>query len=231
VNPPVTEQFTLSADLVPGDSVLYTFNQTYSFTTGNHYVNLIVDLTSDIVSSNDTAQYTISIQTLAVNIMGGDTMLINPAYLPYTLSLINMGYTYTTYFWSNEDGSLTGTSSTFNAPALGWYYITVTNGTCTANDSIYIDDLVSANTGILNQSLDVFPNPATHMLNVNVSMKYEDDITVQIISAEGRSVDTRLYKKTKGISDVFDVSSYARGLYMIKVTHGNSTYMERITLE
>lgn len=231
MNPPVTEVFTLGSDLVPGDSVLYTFNQQYTFPTGNHFVTLIVDLTADIVSSNDTAEYNVSIQTLAVNIMGGDTMLINPAYLPYTLSLLNLGYTYTTYSWSNFDGSLTGNASTFNAPTLGWYYITVTNGTCTATDSIYLDDITRLHTGISARSLEIFPNPATHHVNVSIGMNHNDDIILQLISAEGRVLETRLYPNSNKVTDVFDVSQYARGLYMIKVIHGKTTYLERITLE
>ena len=229
--PAVSELLTLSSNLVPGDSILYTFNQLYSFAPGTYTVKTIVDYATDMASSNDTSQYTVNLQTIAVQIMGGDTIHLNPAYLPYTLSLINLGYTYTAYQWSNFDGSVTGSNASFNAPALGWYYVTVSNASCVASDSIYLDDLVSASLVTQQYGMQIYPNPATNTVNFKANLRNSTDVTVQIMTADGKLTETRYFIKASEINTVIDVSEYARGLYFIKVNYGTATYIDKISLE
>jgi hypothetical protein len=229
--PAVTENYVLSADLTPGDSVLFTFTQPFAFMSGNYTIKLIVDYSSDVNGINDTTQYTVSQQNIQVQIMGGDTLLINSIYLPYTLSLINLGYTYDSYLWSNEAGTVTSTTNTLDIPALGWYYVTVTNTNCTETDSIFVDELVSIPWNSADGTLSIYPNPARDIVYFKARTDVNQDIIVQLVTPDGKMIESREFKNASDINTTFNVGTLAKGLYFIKVYQGKSCYIEKISIE
>ncbi|MFH2143121.1 MAG: T9SS type A sorting domain-containing protein [Bacteroidota bacterium] len=135
-NPMVTETMTLP-DLNPNDTWTYTFTQLFDLSLIQVYnwKFYLHKYLSDIDATNDTTEGTMEHIELTVNIDNGDTVTV--AALPYTLIESDV---FDEYEWTNEIGTVLGTTSTVNVGAYGWYYLYVENYStnCSAIDSILI---------------------------------------------------------------------------------------------
>jgi len=231
LNAPVADTLTLATNLMPGDSVFFDFSQTYNFSAYTTYlVNNWIDYAGDNNTSNDTIITTQVNYQLTVAIQGGDTILVDPVYLPYTLLVQGSPYTYDTYFWSNSNGSVTGTASTFDAPALGWYYLTVTGGSCTANDSVLVADITNAPFASLSEGISVYPNPTNGKFIVEVNVKNISDFKFDLISADGRKVSSKAYKNVNQIREVYNETKLAEGVYYLKITGNGKQQISKIVI-
>jgi hypothetical protein len=165
-----------------------------------------------------------------VNILGGDTVLVDPIFLPYTLQVQASAYTYDSYLWENEDGSVTGSANTFDAPALGWYFLTVTNGACEAYDSIMVDNLLTAGMASLNGDLSVYPNPTNGQFHYQLNLVSKSDVRIEMLAADGKVVFTKEYRGTTNVNDSFNGLRLAEGVYYLKVVSGSGTEVRKIVI-
>jgi len=231
LNTPVADTITLTTNLLSGDSIFFDFSQTYNFSAYTTYlVNNWIDYAGDNNTSNDTVITTLVNYQLTVAIQGGDTILVDPVYLPYTLLVQGSPYTYDTYFWSNSNGSVTGTASTFDAPALGWYYLTVTGGSCTASDSVFLGDITNAPLTSLSEGISVYPNPTNGKFIVEINAKNKSDYKFDLISADGRKVSSKVYKNVNQIREVYNETKLAEGVYYLKITGNGKQQISKIVI-
>ncbi len=109
--------------------------------------------------------------------------------------------------------------------------LTVTNACGTDT----ISQLVNVNIGLtdnpLSNSLNVYPNPASHKVQVSFREVGSGDVEIRLRDAQGREViqiNDRMEsgKYTKDI----DVSSLARGIYMVEVKSGGLTAHRRLSI-
>jgi len=129
---PVTDQLILSANLLPGDSLDYTFLNSETVVTGNWYdFTVYVDFEHDVNRGNDTIITTVGIFETPALDLGDPYQVING--FEHTL---DAGPGYVSYEW--QDGSSDQTF-TITEPGVGLYWVTVTeaNG-CTAYDEVTI---------------------------------------------------------------------------------------------
>ncbi len=230
-NPAVADTLTLSANLLPADSVFFTFSQTADFSAVSSYlVNYWIHYSEDISTANDTSYTTLVNYIIYVNILGGDTVLVDPIYMPYTLTIQASPFTYDSHAWSNSDGSLTGTSSTFDAPAFGWYYLTVTDGACSATDSVFVGDITNVSQASLSNTVSVFPNPTDGRFNILVHAASKSDYKLELYSSEGRKVFEKLYNNVSDISQEIDGSRFAEGLYTLKIRGNNKLEVFKVAI-
>ena len=137
----------------------------------------------------------------------------------------------TGYQWYNASGLLAGiTSQTFTPTSSGNYYVIITdsNGCVSAPSNIIhidmsgIDDL-PGNSGIIY----FYPNPVKNNITIekNISNKNEE---ISIYNIQGKALITQPLIKAKTI---IDISSFAQGIYFIKVKTDKGDVVKKIIKE
>ena len=112
------------------------------------------------------------------------------------------------------------TEYTFNIPA-GAQYVAIN---CVSNDifGLFIDDIViGAGNGIVenNNTVSIFPNPATSVLNVNA----EGFSTIEIVNLLGQTVYTANTTSNMQIN----VSNLDNGVYFVRMNGENGTATQK----
>ncbi|MCH8330165.1 MAG: T9SS type A sorting domain-containing protein, partial [Bacteroidetes bacterium] len=111
----------------------------------------------------------------------------------------------------------------------------------TSGDNTYTDTFKltpgPASSGIMesdNFSLEIFPNPARHKLNVKFHLQRQEDIRISVFNIEGVRMDMMSYMKVnKGTHNQYlnlDQPYYKPGLYLIKVDIGRRFFTRRILI-
>ncbi|NSW46129.1 MAG: fibronectin type III domain-containing protein [Bacteroidales bacterium] len=227
-NTPVAEFLSLSSPLDAGDSIQYTFNQHVDLSALTTYLfRYWIRYAPDYNTSNDSVLHTVVHYVLTVNISGGDTVCVDPIFLPYTLTLQNNPYPYDSYHWSNETGTITGSNAMFDAPAFGWYYVTVTNGTCSATDSIFVCNQVGVTPNPY-QNIMVYPTPATVQLNVIASSLPQGNYTINLTTVDGRTIALQSYANISEIKTVIPTAHLPQGVYFLTISNNEHSWKFKV---
>ncbi|MEO0468586.1 MAG: T9SS type A sorting domain-containing protein [Bacteroidota bacterium] len=131
-----------------------------------------------------------------------------------------------TYSWSNG----ATTDAIANVPS-GTYTVSVTDaGGCTTSQSIEIwatsiDDELSA--GI--QDWTIFPNPATDVLNIDISLYRSQTIQIQMIDVKGK-VLWRKNGEMLNFSQQISLEAFAAGVYLLQVTTEQGRMQKKIVV-
>ena len=136
------------------------------------------------------------------------------------------GTTPYSYEWS--DGSITATISGIDMS--GTYTVTVTDGFgCTVEGSV--DVIGTSTTNIENlTALQIGPNPTAGELNINLSLREAQDVRIDLIDMTGRVISSTDYGTVQTQSDRMDLSSYANGVYFVRLVVGQEEMTERVLL-
>lgn len=87
------------------------------------------------------------------------------------------------------------------------------------------------NTAILSD-VNIFPNPASNVLNIEFTSSANDNMSVKLLELSGREVMTRSSKAVSGFNmQTIDVSKLAKGIYLVSITTGGETLYSRIAVE
>lgn len=76
---------------------------------------------------------------------------------------------------------------------------------------------------------NIFPNPASSHLNVNVNFQHKTDGMVTLFDIEGKALFQQQFDVTE-IDQQIDVSKYPPGVYMIEVRTDSGRFVERIMI-
>ncbi|MGC9341875.1 MAG: hypothetical protein ACP5E3_04170, partial [Bacteroidales bacterium] len=169
---------TISQALQPDSEVDISIGAPINFGTVKDYnltISIVYDPDDD--SSNDTIQTMVSHYGNPEPDLGtADTL---QTALPFDL---DAGADYISYHWNGTPGS-----RTFEADAYGWYELEVTdeNG-CAGSDSIYVVPFTGVADHILEGNLNVYPQPASSMMNVEYRNSDGDDFILEIYDGSGR---------------------------------------------
>jgi uncharacterized repeat protein (TIGR03803 family) len=130
-----------------------------------------------------------------------------------------------TYAWVNCDapGTVVATTQSFTPESSGDYKVTITNGNCVVEtDCIEVTvSGVGLNANEQN-TLNIYPNPATTLVNL---AGLEIGSVVDVIDFAGRTVETR----TAQTSEMkINTSSYAQGVYFIKVSNAQGVISKKL---
>jgi len=228
----VEDTLALTSVFASTDTLWFTFSEPYDFSTIQSYDIMIwVDYDGDLDTGNDTVTVFLDHIIMTVEIDGGDTIFVDIADLPVTLSTVD---SYDEYFWSNATGTETGNDPTFDATAFGWYYVTVSDfNNCEAVDSIYVDEAVEVEniTETSGTQILVYPNPNKGKFTLEINTDNETDIQVELYNLNGQL----LYNKTDRIyglsSETIDISDFAKGVYIIKVVANDEIKIEKLIVK
>ena len=164
------------------------------------------------------------------------TLLLTPLQAPL-INQSNNNYTITnpdalaTYTWQIDDSGIWGniiptvTGNIYNAINAGLYRVRGEKGSCTRYSQTLVSTSVNELTNDFN--LQISPNPAHDVLNIQSSMKINKielvDITGKLILIENHLSEGN---RTINVSDI------SPGIYLIKITDQNkNTYSKRFIKE
>lgn len=102
-------------------------------------------------------------------------------------------------------------------------------------DNLYIDDIniqnmTDAQSLTLHSDVNLFPNPSTGMVNVDVNMVTRDKVTITATNAIGQVVSTVSEDNTLGGRYLMDLSAEPNGIYFIEVQTGTEVVTRRIMI-
>ena len=232
-NQPVQDSIIITEPFMPYDTITFTFSQPANLSEiGTYNIYYWIKFQGDFDTNNDTTYSQINNIQLTVNINnpinpGSDTIAIDPQFLPFTLTLEYSLYQYDSYFWSNEDGTLTGNQHFFNAPDFGWYFVTVTFGNCSASDSILITNLTNA-LYLNTLNITVYPTLIQNYINIESNKAINSDVLLELNNVNGKTLYHKTYKAGHIIKDKINTSSLASGIYYLKIKNNNEIFRFKI---
>ena len=81
-------------------------------------------------------------------------------------------------------------------------------------------------------SVDAYPNPATSILNIGISLDNRADVRVTIDNGLGQEVYSYINNFSTGINSVsIDVKNFEAGMYFYTVSSGNFTTTKRFIIK
>ena len=147
---------------------------------------------------------------------------------------LDAGAGFDKYLWStNEQTQTISVDSSGNVNMEKTVWAMVTKDGCSNADTIIItfEDSTSSIDELANIEMKVYPNPTSGKLMFEMEGD-GSDISIQIISMEGKLLENKLIENIKGkYIEEFDLSAFAKGIYTIKVFNKNGFVTERIVLK
>jgi hypothetical protein len=107
------------------------------------------------------------------------------------------------------------------------YYTSVTFPQTSFNVAIGINEQPSAFAAV-----SAYPNPASDLLNVNISMNNAENVTIEMINTIGQTVNTQNRQFTAGNNQVqINTANLEAGVYFLNITTGNSKSVTKVVVE
>lgn len=102
-------------------------------------------------------------------------------------------------------------------------------------NQMYVDDINITNTtdiaeGTLHNNINLFPNPTSGLVNVDVNMMNRDNLTISVKNAIGQTVSTVSENNTFGGLYTLDLTGEPNGVYFIEVQTGMEVITRRIVI-
>jgi Secretion system C-terminal sorting domain len=123
-----------------------------------------------------------------------------------------------TYTWLANGKSITGGADLTNL-AGGVYNVTLTDvNTCTISiEKIVLKGAVQVTDLEEVSAFNAYPNPILDKLNVTISLKENQNVTLSIIDISGRVIAKKNIFSSQNISEVFETQDLQKGVYFLQV--------------
>ncbi len=166
------------------------------------------------VSDNSTLSVTFSTQDPTSGNNGSITATPSGGTSPYS------------YSWSNG-----GNTPTISNLASGTYTVTIMDN----SGCIKISSATIVSTDITQVkgmgTIQVFPNPANDICNVMIELNNTEDVQIAIYNSIGQSLYSTQLKNYQSGTEKIDMSSFASGVYLVKVRLNNTDRYIRLLKE
>ena len=110
-------------------------------------------------------------------------------------------------------------------------------GTSDDGNNLYIDDIMidvdlasSVTEMEIVQLTEIYPNPTTGVINIDVEMMADGDVTVKLFNITGKQIDMLSNNSlVEGFSTIqYDLTKFPKGIYMIEVNSENSRKVSKV---
>ncbi len=139
-----------------------------------------------------------------------------------------------TYLWRPNHGLTDSTSLEFWAKPDSSiaYYVTVTDSVGCVGVASPLYYVFVYNVGIdehtLNDDIKIYSNPSAGIFNISTSGIY-DDFQINVFDINGKLIHNRTTHNEKTIK--LDLSSYPKGIYLIKLANKDFVKVEKVVLQ
>lgn len=152
-----------------------------------------------------------------------------------TVNFNNVGSLGTAFLWDFDNmgatSTLTSPSHTYNSVGVYTVILTATLGNCTMNDTIVINvGIDGIGNNALDQAIELFPNPTSGQLNVNINFEQAQDISLMVYNTIGEAVRTTNEKDVTNASYLLDLSTEAEGVYFVRLSTADGSITHRIVV-
>ncbi len=169
--------------------------------------------------SSDTIKITVwPLPAVPVITQKGDTLSCTPGYFAYQ--------------WYLNNVSIQGaTNPTLIYSSKGTYYVSVSDNTgCSVNSQVIV---VNNNVGIEENNAsfqaNVFPNPATDQLTLELNFSKTENVIVNMINASGQNVYRTKLKQVSGTyKKSLDIKEHPAGIYYLQIITDDSMISKKI---
>lgn len=129
-----------------------------------------------------------------------------------------------TYSWSNGQ-----TAQTATGLSSGQYLVTVTDQSgCTALQAVTVGSTIGIalieNVG----KLDIYPNPADNILNVAITCKTAENISIEIVNISGQVLLHNSYENVREQVITINTAELASGFYYVRITTQQGTMVAKV---
>lgn len=130
------------------------------------------------------------------------------------------------YEWSNDESTATISNLT-----AGEYFVTVTDANgCEDTQAYFLDEVVSATDVEAIENMVLSPNPTSGLANLHVQLTRATDVNMQIFNMTGQLIQTVTQQQVMEVSQNFDLSNEAAGMYIVRVVIEGQSHYERLVL-
>ena len=130
------------------------------------------------------------------------------------------------YSWSNS-----ATTEDLTGLSAGVYTVTVTDqNSCTATATFTVTSNVGFNNLDLVSSFNVFPNPASAMVNVQMTLIENTDVRIELLDLNGKLILTENAGNVKQLNYQLNTSTVANGVYVLHVVGSKLNAKQQLTL-
>jgi hypothetical protein len=175
----------------------------------------------------------------AGTIIGKDTVCLGHGNLVYSIPAVISA---TEYIWTLPEGAsvMSGQNTNeitvlFSNTALSGNLSVKASNECGAGQesvkAIVVKNCAGIGTNNLSATILVYPNPVSNMLNFSIRGK-EENLNVSITDATGRQVySEKLTNIPAEYSGKIDMSSFAKGVYMLRLSDKDRQFVEKIIVQ
>ncbi len=119
--------------------------------------------------------------------------------------------------------------------AAGTYYVIISNWAPPQTLDYLINLSWEGTSTVENESLvnslNVYPNPARDKFTVSVNNQEATNLTLELVNISGQVVYHHELKYVFGIQEEIDASSFAKGVYYLKVNTGKETAVRKVVIQ
>ncbi len=225
----VTESFNLSSALNPLDTATFVFSTPYLFNSFATYnCSLVLSYTADQDISNDSANFTVTFHGYPVVNLGTDTTVCEN-----TTITLNAGHPGASFDWWNGTSTQSATFDTADMPGVtnAIYWVDVNAFGCVSRDSITVtwNECLGVET---NEEINfsILPNPSTGVFNLDFGgLTGKTSIVISDLMGKVAIAETIDLNGTERIQ--YDLSTFSKGIYNIKIVNGNNVSVRKIVKE
>lgn len=202
------------------DSVTVCAGSSYTFADG--FVQNNITSTFSHVNNLQTVSSCDSIVTTSVGVITIDTGITQ------NVNVLTVNETGASYVWI-DCGTLlpvpSATLQSFEPTFSGNYQVEVTKNGCTETSDCFSFIHTGISAHQLGSNIKIYPNPSDNMVNIDFSSSLVVD-NISLLDMQGRVLNTILLP-TKSTVEM-DLSSFADGIYFIKIVSNQGTSIDKI---
>ena len=82
------------------------------------------------------------------------------------------------------------------------------------------------------EDMTVYPNPATDVLNIDLTLAQAENLTIQLVDMTGKLLKKSVVGASDGANLIrFDINGVAKGLYLLQVSTPSGTSVRKVTVQ
>jgi len=160
------------------------------------------------------------------------TILVNGTNSNLFTAIVSGGIFPYTYAWIDLNNQIISVNPTLETSETGDYCVEVTddNGCVSSEvcESIYINSVSELNISEFN----IYPNPTTSYISLEFTTTQTADYLIKVISYNGAEVyRDELLKFNGDYTTTIDLSTFAKGTYLVQISYEDRIIFRKVTLQ